>query len=300
MQTEFDLEIEWIQGLYTARDQVILSGGGNIGVTSFASSDGVEWTEVDLGFGPDFFEVVQAPDGALLTARQEGGPEIIVSRSVDGGMTWVDTAVPLDNLGGWSDIEAGAAGIAVLHSGTTGEFSDEEFLEDNFLADLPPFVIVVDGFEASFDFAGERLVITAADGSILHDVPWDQFETMDALPGVYEFHGADDELLDILDPEVGDTLFTITEDAFTEQMGDVAPEDAFSDGPVEAAIPHFTQTLVFSSDDGGTWEQLDMPGPGGQRPEYSLVAVGDVEVLLSRWDSSNDSGSAEFLRIALG
>lgn len=302
VQTELDADIEWIQTLYASRDQVILIGGGNIGVTSYASRDGVEWTEVDLSFSPDFFEVVKAPDGALLTSRQEG-TEIIVSRSVDGGATWVDTAAPLgiSSSGGWSTIKAGAAGIAVLHSATDEDFSDEEFLEDSFLADLQPVVVVVDGFETSFDFAGERLVVTAPGGSIVHDVPWDQFDDMDALPGVYEFQGENDELLAILDPETGDTLFTITEEEFTaqmdEQMGD-GSDEAFTEGPVDAAIPDFIQTLVFSSDDGATWQQLEMPDPIGQGSEYNLVAVGDDEVLLSRWDRA--FRAAEFFRIAVG
>ena len=124
------------------------------------------------------------------------------------------------------------------------------------------------------------------------------------MPGVYESEGENDELLAILDPETGDTMFTITEEAFTEQMdeqmGDVVPDEAFSDGPAEPIFPDFIQTLVFSSDDGATWQQLDLPDPIGEGSEYDLVAVGDDEVLLSRWDFSDEAGGSEFLRIAVG
>ena len=240
----------------------LLGGFGENGPTIRSSSDGVEWTLLPSPANELFGAAVLG--NRLFSAEVRGAAAITATDQLTGLTEVTEVPVPDAMSDAWPGSAAsGSAGVAILLTGSG--------IGDVFGDDFPTVVVEVDGYTVEVDLAGP-LLVRGPDGEVIHDVEDSTplFEDEQDVDGLARFQGQENSELVFVDPNTGDDLFTLTQDAFIGAMD----LDQFDDIDQVA-----TELALLFSRDGEQWQVLDVPSSDAN--SFSAVeAVGDDEVLI--------------------
>ena len=239
------------------------------------STDGANWTEAtSLGSELDVQGLVASGDLIVATGNRwsEQDGSVAVWTTTDLGTTWNEAELGTELFGAYGMPIAGPAGVAVSLDGSTEPYPE------NFGG--PEMLLVEsDGYQLEILFEADLMILTAPDGSVVHEVPGivnEQPEGGD-IEGVVRFEEpAFDTVVTFLDPETGEVLV-----AFGAENFEAAYESSFEpDIAVDWEEPPRRTELWFSAD-GVSWELLESYDTDWESNSWtSLAGVGDDEVLV--------------------
>ncbi len=242
---------------------------------SLASTDGAAWSETtSLGSELDVQGLASSGDLIIATGSHwdQANASVVVWTTSDLGATWNEASIGTELFGAYGMPLAGPAGVAVSLDGSTEPYPDEFF---------GPEVLLVesDGYQLEIVFEDDVMILTAPDGSVVHEVPGIVNEPPEGgvIDGVVRFDESSfDTVVTFLDPATGDDLV-----AFGNENFEAAYESSFEpDFSTDWEEPPRRTELWFSAD-GVSWELLEAYDTDWESNSWtSIAAVGDDEVLV--------------------
>jgi hypothetical protein len=220
------------------------------------SEDGTEWTRVQLDRGATVSDAGTVGDTFVAIGSTPGSGAAWTSTD---GATWTRVTDAALSVGYLQQVSSGPSGLAAVASG-------QGFNQ----AELPPAVVVQDGFTITVDTSG-YVVVTDDTGTVVTERFAD------------EVTYGNDGSLTITDSD-GDVIVTVPGPAMNRAWEEVYSSSVVIEEPFPGGSTEEFRLLLTS--DGTSWTTVDLTGSIGPGFYPNQVAVGPDAIVLTGWQES--------------